>query len=199
VLEKEKEDLGRQLNDEKEDAENARAKAQAAHQRVADLELEVRNMRGYREKMKSATRARVDRAHTLFVDVYHDLGAQTAPFDKSGEEVGTRFLGWLQEELESLPSIMTGLMSNASLVTCEGAANALSHKGCRHFKAFDRGNEDFNAGVFQIEDDVLKRSAGALYDRMWGPHGRSIVRKRDDREFANVRLSLMRVVCVFIF
>jgi ABC-type phosphate transport system permease subunit len=34
---------------------------------------------------------------------------------------GTRFLRWLQEELESLPSIVTGLMSYASLVTCEGA------------------------------------------------------------------------------
>jgi chromosome segregation ATPase len=88
ALEKEKEDLGRRLNDEKEDAENAHAEAQAAHKRVADLELEVKNIGGYREKMESATRARVDRAHMLFVDVYHDLGAQTAAFDKSGEEVG---------------------------------------------------------------------------------------------------------------
>jgi hypothetical protein len=68
----------------------------------------------------------VDRAHTLFVDKYRDLGAQTAPFDKSGGEVGTRFLGWLQEELESLPSIVTGPMSYVSLVSCEGAANALA-------------------------------------------------------------------------
>jgi hypothetical protein len=28
---------------------------------------------------------------------------------------------------------------------------------------------------------VLKRSAGALYDRMWGPHGRGIVGERADR------------------
>jgi hypothetical protein len=75
-------------------------------------------------------------------------------------------LGWLKEELESLPSIVTGLMSYASLVTCEGAANALSSKECRHFEAFDRGNEDFDASVFQIEDDVLKRYTEALYDRM---------------------------------
>jgi hypothetical protein len=103
--------------------------------------------------------------HTLFVDVYRDRGAHTAPFDKSGEEVGSRFLGWLQDELESLPSI----------VTCEGATNALSREGCRHFEAFDRGNEEFDAGVFQIEDDVLKRSAETLYDRMWGPHGRGVI------------------------
>jgi hypothetical protein len=43
---------------------------------------------------------------------------------------------------------MTGLMSYASLVTCEGAANALSREGCMHFETFDRGNEDFYAGVF---------------------------------------------------
>jgi ABC-type phosphate transport system permease subunit len=62
--------------------------------------------------------------------------------------VGTRFLGWLQDELESLPSIVTGLMSYASLMRCEGAVNALSREGCRHFEAFDRVNEDFDFGVF---------------------------------------------------
>jgi hypothetical protein len=148
ALENEKEDLDRWLNDEKEDTENTREDAQASHKRVADLEVEVKNMPGYCEKTESATRAGVDRAHSLFVDVYHNLGTQTAPFDKSGEEVGNRSLWWLQDELELLPSIVTCLMSYASLVTCERATNALSHEGCRHFEVFDRGNEDFNAGVF---------------------------------------------------
>jgi hypothetical protein len=40
--------------------------------------------------------------------------------------------------------------------------------------------------VFQIEDDMLKRSAGVLYDRMWGPHGRDIVQERADRALAQV-------------
>jgi hypothetical protein len=62
--------------------------------------------------------------------------------------VGTHFLGWLQEELESLPSIVTGLMSYASLMSCEGVVNALAREGCRHFEAFDQSNEDFNASVF---------------------------------------------------
>jgi hypothetical protein len=105
-------------------------------------------MRGHRERIESSTRAGVERAHTLFVDAYRDLGEQTAPFDKSGEEVGTRFLGWLQDELESLPSIVTGLMSYASLITCEGAANDLSREVCRHFEVFDQANEDFDRGVF---------------------------------------------------
>jgi hypothetical protein len=70
------------------------------------------------------------------------------PFDKSEGEVGTRFLRWLQEELESLLSIVTGLISYVLLVSYEGAANALAHEGCRHFEAFDWSNEDFDAGVF---------------------------------------------------
>ena len=90
--------------------------------------------------------------------------------------MGLRFLGWLQEELELVPSIVTGLMSYASLVTYEGAANALSREGCRHFKVFDHANEDFDRRIFQVEDDVLKRSTRALYDRMWGRHGRDTVR-----------------------
>jgi hypothetical protein len=66
-------------------------------------------------------------------------------------------------------------MSYASLVTCEGAANALSREGCKHFEVFDRASEDFDRRIFQVEDDVLKRSAGALYDRIWGPHGHGTV------------------------
>jgi hypothetical protein len=63
---------------------------------------------------------------------------------------------------------MTGLMSYASIVTCVGAANALSREGCRHFEAFNQSTEDFNRKVFQLEDVTLKRLAGALYDRIWG-------------------------------
>jgi hypothetical protein len=90
------------------------------------------------------------------VDAYRQLGARTTPFDASGKEVGLRFLGWLQEELEVLPTIVAGLMSFASLITCEGAANALSREGCRHFKVFDRSNEYFEREIFQVEDAVLK-------------------------------------------
>jgi hypothetical protein len=115
------------------------------------------------------------------VDAYRQLGARTTPFDASGKEVGLCFLGWLQEELEVLLSIVTGLMSFASLITCEGAAIALSRVGCRHFEVFDWSHEDFDREIFQVEYAVLKRSAGALYDRMWGPHGRDTIRERSDR------------------
>jgi hypothetical protein len=133
-------------------------------------------------------RTEVNRAHALLVDAYRKLGARTAPFDASGKEVGLRFLGWLQEELEVLPTIVTGLMSFASLITYEGAVNALSREGCRHFKVFDRSDEDFERGIFQVEDPVLKRSAGALYGRMWGPHGRDTVQERSDRAMEQVRI-----------
>jgi hypothetical protein len=48
-----------------------------------------------------------------------------------------------------------------------------------------------------VEDDVLKRSAGALYDRMWGPHGRGVIRERPDRALAYVCFGFGEgVVCV---
>jgi hypothetical protein len=50
-------------------------------------------MRAYHERVDAIMRVGVDRLHTLFVDAYQDLGTEMAPFDKSGGEVGTRFLG----------------------------------------------------------------------------------------------------------
>jgi chromosome segregation ATPase len=117
ALEKENEDLFCELNDEKDAAAEAKTEAESARKHAAELELEVKRMHACREKTESATRAGVDQAHTLFVDAYRDLGAQTTPFNKSGGEVGTHFLGWLQEELESHPSNMMGLMSYASLMS----------------------------------------------------------------------------------
>jgi hypothetical protein len=125
-----------------------------------------RSLRGYLDRAETSTRTGVDRAHKLLVDAYRELGARTAPFDSSGEEVGLCFLGWLREELELLQAIVTGLMSFASLITYEGAMNALYREGCRHFNVFDRAKEDFDCGIFQVEDEVLKQSAGVLYDRM---------------------------------
>jgi hypothetical protein len=94
-----------------------------------------------------------------------------------------------------LPSIVTGLMPFVLLITCEGAANALSREVCRHFEVFDQSNEDFDREIFQVEDAVLKRSAGALYDRMWGPHGRDTVWERSDRAMEQVWI----VVILFYF
>jgi hypothetical protein len=189
VAEAEKEDLRRQLAEERKDANRACAEAHAAQaeaqlawaeaslarQRVEEMETRLCGLHDRLDKAEASTRTEVDRTHTQLVDAYRELSARTAPFEASGQEVGLRFLGWLQEELEVLPTIMTGLMSFASLITCKGAMNALSCEGCMHFEVFDRLDEDFERRIFQVEDPVLKRSAGALYDRMWGPHERETI------------------------
>jgi hypothetical protein len=106
------------------------------------------------ERAEASTRSEVERTRKQLVDSYRKLGARTADFE--------------------------GFMSFASLVTCEGAMNALSREGCSHYEVFDRSDEDFGREIFKVEDPVVKDSAGALFDRMWGPHGREAVRERSD-------------------
>jgi hypothetical protein len=198
---------------EKEDADKACVEAQAARvdaklvcaeanlalQRAAEVEGSHRSLRGYLDKAEASTCTEVDRPRALLVDAYRQLGARTVPFDASGKEVGLRFLEWLQEELEVLPSIVMGLMSFASLITYEGATNALSREGCRHFEVFDRSNEDFDREIFQVEDAMLKRSAGALYDRMWGPNDRDTIRERSDRAMEQVQIVIILFYFIYLF
>jgi hypothetical protein len=139
VAEAEK-DLSRRLAAEKKDADRACAEAQAAHaevklaraeanlarQHAEEAEASHNNLRGCLDKAEASTHAEVDRTHAQLADAYWQLGARTTPFDAFGKEVGLCFLGWLQEELEVLPTIVTGIISFASLITCEGVVNALS-------------------------------------------------------------------------
>jgi hypothetical protein len=60
----------------------SQTEAQISRERVATLELEVKNARTYLDKEEATMRAGVDQAHTLFY-TYRDLGAETAPFDGS--------------------------------------------------------------------------------------------------------------------
>jgi hypothetical protein len=149
------------------------------------------------DKAEASTRAEVERTHAQFVDAYRELGVRTAVFEALCQEVGLRFMEWLQEELGVLPTIVTGLMSFASLVTCEGAVNALSSEGCGHFELFDQSDENFEREIFQVEDLVLKQSAGALFDRMWGPHGRETVRERSDRAMDKVKAHMRGYKCEY--
>jgi hypothetical protein len=199
VEEEEKEYLSRWPAEAKEGTEKAHAEAQVARAEVdaarakaslalkhaTDAESELKSLHSYTKKMEASTRAGVERAHAIRGCVPRARRVDH-PFWQIWGGVGLRFLWWLQEELELVPSIVTGLMSYASLVTYEGAANALSREGCRHFKVFDQANEDFDRRIFQVEDDVLKQSARALYDRMWGRHSRDTVRERADRTLAYV-------------
>jgi hypothetical protein len=91
------------------------------------------------------------------VDAYHELGARTANFKAPDQEACLCFLKWLQEELLVLPTIVEGFMSFASLVTCEGAMNALSREGCRHYEVFDQSDENFEREIYKVEDPMVKQ------------------------------------------
>jgi hypothetical protein len=168
------------------EAKLARAEGSLARQLAEELEARLDALCNHVDKAEALTRAKVERTHAQFVDAYRELGARTAAFEAPGLEAGLRFLEWMQEELGVLPTIVMGLMSFASLVTYEGAVNALSHEGCRHFEVFDQSNENFEREIFKVEDPVLKQSVGALFDRMWGPHGRETIRERSDRAIDQV-------------
>jgi hypothetical protein len=200
-MEAKKGDLRRQLVEERREANKAIADAQAAQaeaklaraegslvrQRAEELEARLNALRNRVDKAEASTHAEVERTRAQFVDVYRELGVRTAAFEAPDQEAGLRFLEWLQEELGVLSTIVIGLMSFASLVTREGAVNALSHEGCRHFEVFDQSDENFKREIFKVEDPVLKQSAGALFDRMWGPHSRDTVRELSDRAIDQVK------------
>jgi hypothetical protein len=195
VLKGEKTDLRRQLAEERREANEALAKAQAAQaeanlarvegglarERAEQLEERLHALQSRVERAEAATRTEAERTRKQLMDSYHELGARTTEFEVPDREPGLRCLEWVQEELQALPTIVEGFMSYASLVTCEGAMNALSREGCRHYEVFDQADEDFERDIYKVEDSVVKESAGALYDRMWGPHGREVVRNRPRR------------------
>jgi hypothetical protein len=182
TLEAEKTDLRRQLVEERREANQAIAEAQAAQaeakvawaegslasQRAEEWEVRFNALRGRVDKAEASTRSEVERTLAQLVDSYRELGARTANFEVPDREAGLRFLEWLQEELLVLPTLVEGFMSFASLVTCEGAMNALSREGCRHYEVFDRSDKSFEREIFKAEDPIVKQSAGALFDRMWG-------------------------------
>jgi hypothetical protein len=176
TLEGERTDLRRQLAEERKEANEALAKAQSAQaegslarQRAEELEGRLNALQTRVERAEASTRSEAERTRKQLMDSYHELGARTADFEVPDREPGLRCLEWIQEELLALPAIVEGFMSYASLVTCEGAMNALSHEGCRHYEVFDQADEDFERDIYKVEDPVVKESAGALYDRMWGP------------------------------
>jgi hypothetical protein len=131
AMEAEKTDLRRHLVEERREANKAIADAQAAQteakvaraegslarQRTEELEARFNALRSRVDKAETSMRVEVDRTHAQFVDAYRELGAWTTDLEVPGQEAGLHFLEWLQEELLVLPTIVTGFMSFASLVT----------------------------------------------------------------------------------
>jgi hypothetical protein len=194
ALEGKRTELRRQLAEERREANQALAKAQSAQaeanlawvegslasQHAKEWEQRFNALQARMERVEASTCLEVERMRKQLMDSYHELGARTADFEVPDRESGLCCLKWLQEELLALPTIVEGFMSFASLVTCEGAMNTLSREGCRHYEVFDRSDEDFEREIYKVEDPVVKESAGALFDRMWGPHGREVVSERSD-------------------
>jgi hypothetical protein len=194
ALEGERTDLQRQLAEERREANEAFAKAQSAQaeanlvrvegslarQRAEEWEEWFNALQTRVERVEASTRSEAERTRKQLMDSYHELGARTANFEVPDQEPRLRCLEWLQEELLALPAIVEGFMSYASLVTCEGVVNTLSCEGCRHYEVFDQSDEDFEREIYKVEDPVVKESAGALFNRMWGPHGREVVRERSE-------------------
>jgi hypothetical protein len=204
TLEGEKADLRRQVAGERRETNEALVKAQAAQAEanLARAEALVTALESRVERAEAMSRAEAERTRQLLIDTYRGLGAGTGDFEVLDREPGLRCLEWVQEELQALPTVVEGFMAYASLVTCEGAMNALSREGCRHFEVFDQADEDFERDIFKVEDPVVKESAGAIYDRMWGPHGREVVRERAETARAQVTFSfvwcLLDVGCVCV-
>jgi chromosome segregation ATPase len=151
TLEAENTDLRRRLAEERREANQVVAEAQAAQveakvalakgslasQRAEEWEARFNALRSRVDKVETSMRSEVVRTHAQLVEAYRDLGAGTADFDVPDHEASLRFLEWLQEELLVLLTIVQGFMSYASLVTCKGAMNALSYEGCKHYEVFD--------------------------------------------------------------
>jgi hypothetical protein len=208
VLEGERTKLRRQLAEERREANQALAKAQSAQaeanvarvegslarQRAEEWEERFNALQARVERTEASTRSEVERRRKQLMDSYHELGARTADFEVPDRESGLRCLEWLQEELLALPTIVDGFMSYASLVTCEGAMNTLSREGCRHYEVFDRSDDDFERDIYKVEDPVVKESTGALFDQMWAPHGREMVRERSDTSRGQVMFDFCLVL-----
>jgi hypothetical protein len=165
-----------------------------ASQRAEEWETRFNTLQARMDRAEASTRSEVERTRKQLMDSYRELGARTADFEVPDRESDLRCLEWLQEELLALPTIVEGFMSFASLVTCEGAMNALFREGCSHYEVFDRSDEDFEREIYKVEDPVVKESAGALFDRMWGPHGQEVVRERSDR----ARDQVMFIFCLVL-
>ena len=172
----------------------ARVEGSLASQRAEEWETRFNALQARMERAEASTRSEVERTRKQLMDSYRELGARTADFKVLDRESGLRCLEWLQEELLALPTILEGFMSYASLVTCEGAMNALSREGCRHYEVFDQADADFEREIYKVEDPVVKESAGALFDRMWGPHGREVVRERSDTARGQVMFAFCLVL-----
>jgi chromosome segregation ATPase len=103
ALEGEKTDLRRQLAEERKEANEALAKAQAeanlarvegrlARERAEQLEERLSALQSRVERAEAATRTEAERTRKQLMDSYHELGAWTADFEVPDREPELRCL-----------------------------------------------------------------------------------------------------------
>jgi hypothetical protein len=201
ALEREKADLQRQLAAERREANEAIAKEQAAQaeaklaraegnlakELAEHLQERLTALESRAKGAEAAMRRLNGRARSSWIHIVSWVRGPVTSRCRT-ESPGFVVCNGCRRSCRNSPLSWGGFMSYASLVTCEGAMNALSREGCRHFEVFDQEDEDFERDVYKVEDPVVKESAGALYDRMWGPHGWEVVRERAETARAQVRL-----------
>jgi hypothetical protein len=72
-------------------------------------------------------------------------------------------------------------------------------RGVQALRGLRPVGQNIEREIFKVEDPVLKQSAGALLDRMWGPHGRETVRERSDRAIDQVKaIFLCGYMCRYV-
>jgi hypothetical protein len=125
--------------------------------------------------------AEVERLRAQHVDAVREKSAADSKCRKLAEKVGTLEgeRTELRRQLAEERREANQALAKAQSAQAE-AMNALSRGGCRHYEVFDRSDEDFEREIYKVKDPVVKESTGALFDRMWGPHGREVVRERSD-------------------
>jgi hypothetical protein len=156
VLEGERTDLRRQLAEERKEANEALAKAQSAQAEanLARAEGSLARQRAEQlEEQLNALQTRVERAEA---STHSETERTRKQLMDSYHELGARTADFevpdREPGLRCLEWIQEELLALPAIV------------------------EGFMS--YKVEDPVVKESAGALYDQMWGPHGREVVRER---------------------
>jgi chromosome segregation ATPase len=123
--------------------------------------------------------AEVERLRTQHADAVREKSAADSKCRKLADKVAA-----LEGEKADLRRQLAGERreTNEALVKAQ-AAQAEANLA--------QADEDFERDIYKVEDPVVKESAEAIYDRMWGPHGREVVRERAETARAQVTFSFV--------
>jgi hypothetical protein len=168
ALEAKKTDLRCRLAEERREANQAIAEAQAARAeaKVARAENSLASQRAKEwEARFNALRGRVDKAEA---STRSEVERTHVQFVDAYRDLGARTVDFEVPDQEAGLRFLEWLQEE--LVVLPTIV------------------QGFMSFAFKAEDPVVKQSAGALFDRMWGPHGREAVKERSDRAIEQVKV-----------